>query len=171
MLFGFPHAINNILDGQNEIRLAVSGVTEWHVRRVSLRNWGQSQMRWPGLDENHVASDQASSIGTASRVRLAVKHYRTITVCGVPKDLVEMHRKAVEVTNVVRAKVCMKCIVEQGILYRKVHGAAALASGGTGVGSRGALAGGLGLLQREGKRCSRVWRGVVGGKVQTIWMC
>lgn len=81
-----------------------------------------------------------------------------------------MHRKAVEVANVVRAKVRMECIVEQGILHCKIDRAAALAARGAGVGSRGALAGGLGLLQREGKRRSRVWRGVIGGKVQTILM-
>lgn len=119
------------------------------------------------MDQNHVASNQAGGICTALRVGLAVEHNRPVTVCGVPKNLMEVNRKAIEVTNVVRAKIRMESIVEQGILHCEIDRAASLAAGSAGMGST--FAGRLGLLQREGKGSSRIRRGIVGGKIETIY--
>jgi hypothetical protein len=45
--FGLPYAINDILDVQDIISLAVACIAEWHARRVHLRNGSQGEMRWP----------------------------------------------------------------------------------------------------------------------------
>lgn len=161
VLFGLPHTIDDILDVQDEIRLAVSSVSERHVGWISLRNRRQRQMRWPGLNENHVASNQTGSIGTASSVCLAVEHYSPVTVRGISENLVEVHCKPVQMANVVRAKVCMKGIVEQRIVHREVHGCASLTARGAGVCSCRPFAGRLGLLYRERQWGSRVWRRVI----------
>lgn len=38
LLLGSPHTVDDILDVQNEVRLAVPRITEGHVRRIGLRN-------------------------------------------------------------------------------------------------------------------------------------
>jgi len=119
------------------------------------------------LDQNHVASNQACSICTTLRVGLAVEHHRPVTVCRVPENLVEVNRKAIEVTNVVRAKIRMESIIEQAILHCEIDRAASLAAGSAGLGST--LAGRLGLLQRKGEGRSRIRRGIIGGKIETIY--
>lgn len=47
LLFRLPHAVDNILDVENVVSLAVSSVTEWHARWIHLRNGCESQMRRP----------------------------------------------------------------------------------------------------------------------------
>lgn len=65
-----------------------------------MRDRCQSQVRRPGLDEDHVAGNQAGRIGTASCIRLRVEYHCTVTVLRLPEDLVELDRKTIQVTNV-----------------------------------------------------------------------
>ena len=80
----------------------------------------------------------------------------------------EVHRKPVEVPNMIGTEIRMKSIVEQSIIHREINRTAPSAAGGARVGSRGTLAGRLGLLQREGEWGSRIRREIVRGKIKTI---
>lgn len=62
---GLPDAIDNVLDGDAVISLAVSGITERHQRRVDLCDGCEGQVRRPVLNQHHVAREHASSIGAA----------------------------------------------------------------------------------------------------------
>lgn len=121
-------------------------------------------MRWPGLDKNHVASDQASSVGTAPRVWFAVEDHSAVTVLGITENLMEIDSKPIQVSNMERTEIRVEGVVKQGIVYRKVHGAS-LSRGTCGR----TLAWGLGLLQRVWKRSSRIRMVVVRGEVETIY--
>lgn len=50
LFFSSPDAVDNILDGDCVVCLAVSSVSERHAWRIHLRNWCQCEMRWPVLD-------------------------------------------------------------------------------------------------------------------------
>lgn len=168
LLLGLPDTIHNILDVQNKIGLAVSGIAEGHVRRVGLRNRGQGQVGRPGLDENHVASHEASGICAASCIGLAVEDNRAIAVGGVSEDLMEKDCKSVQVTNVEGTKVRMEGIIEEGIINSEVDGRSALARRGSGLSPSSSLAGRLGLLERIREWGSRGWSRVVRSQVQAI---
>jgi hypothetical protein len=59
---GLPYAINDVLDVQDIVSLAVPGVAERHAGRVHLRNGCQGKMRRPRLDEHHVARQNARRV-------------------------------------------------------------------------------------------------------------
>jgi hypothetical protein len=80
------------------------------------------------LDENHVASDQAGRIRATSRVRPAVEHDGAVAVLRIAEDLVEENGKPVQMTNVKRAKIRVESVVEEGVVYREVHGTSASGS-------------------------------------------
>ena len=112
VFFGLPHTVDHVLNAYDEVRLAVSSITEGHVWWIRLGDRRQCQVWRPGLNQNHVASNQACGIRTTPRVCLAVKDHRSVTIGGVSQDLMEMDRKAVEVTNVIGTEIRMKSIVE-----------------------------------------------------------
>lgn len=84
-------------------------------------------MGWPGLNQHHVAGNQACSIGATSGVGLGVENNRTVAICGVAEDLVELDRKPVQMTDMQRAKVRMERVVQKGIVNGEVHRAVLLA--------------------------------------------
>ncbi|KAI6761699.1 hypothetical protein HG531_002252 [Fusarium graminearum] len=63
LLLGLPHTVDNILNANTVVRLAVTGVSERHQRRIDLRNRGEGQVRRPVLDKDHVAREHAGGIG------------------------------------------------------------------------------------------------------------
>lgn len=69
-------------------------------------------MWWPGLDKDHVASDQASSIGTTPRVWFAVEDHGAVTVLGITKNLMEVDSKSIQVSNVEWTKIRMEGVVK-----------------------------------------------------------
>lgn len=149
MFFGPPYTIDHVLDVQDKISLTVPRITERHVRRISLRNRRQSQVGWPGLDQDHVACNETGGIRTTPRISLAIEDNRTVTVGGVPKNLVEKHSETIQVADVQRTEICVKGIVEESIINREKNGRPALA-GGIGLGP--ALAWRLVCLLRERER-------------------
>lgn len=62
LLLCLPHTVDNVLYGETVIGLTVTSVTERHAWRVHLGNGRQSKMRWPVLDQDHVASKDACSV-------------------------------------------------------------------------------------------------------------
>jgi hypothetical protein len=57
-----PDAVDDILDVQNIVCLAVARIAKGHARRVHLRDGSEGKMRWPRLDEYHVAGQDTSSV-------------------------------------------------------------------------------------------------------------
>ena len=112
VFFGLPHTIYHVLNVYDEVGLAVSSITEGHVWWIRLGDRRQRQVWRPGLNQNHVASNQACGIRTTPRVCLAVKDNGPVTIGGVSQNLMEMNREAVEVTNVIGTEIRMKSIVE-----------------------------------------------------------
>lgn len=49
-LFSAPDAVDDILDGDSVVCLAVAGVSKGHAWRIHLRNRCQCKMRRPVLD-------------------------------------------------------------------------------------------------------------------------
>ena len=122
LLLGLPNTIDDILNVQNKVGLTVAGISEGHVGWVCLRDRGECQMRWPSLDEHHIARYQAGSIGTTSCICSAPENNRSIIVCWITKDLVELHREPVEMVDVQWAEVVVKGIVQEGIIDGEVDG-------------------------------------------------
>ncbi len=168
LLLGLPNTVNNILDVQDEVSLTVSGIAEGHVRRVGLRNRCEGQVGRPGLDENHVASHEASGVCAAARIGLAVEDDRAIAVGGVSEDLVEKNCKSIEVTNVQGTKVRVECIIQESIINSEVDGRSALACWGSGLSPSSPLSGRLGFLDRIREWGARGRSRVVRGQVQAI---
>jgi hypothetical protein len=46
-LLGLPDTVDNILDVENVVCLAVAGIAEGHARRVHLRDGSKGEMGWP----------------------------------------------------------------------------------------------------------------------------
>lgn len=170
MLLCSPDTIHHILDVQNEISLAVSSVTERHVRRVRLRDGCQSQMWRPRLDQNHVACDETRAVGTAPRVCFAVKHHSTIPICRISQNLMEVNCKSVQMSNVERTEVGMEGVVQQGIVDREVH-RTALFGWRRRLRQRGSLGWGSGLFQCVWERRSGIRRKVIRSEIETICWC
>ena len=63
LFLGLPHTVNNILNTDTVVGLAVTGISEGHQRRVDLRNRGEGQMGRPVLNKDHVAREHACGIG------------------------------------------------------------------------------------------------------------
>ena len=120
LLFRLPYSIHNVLDVQNEVGLTVSRVAEWHIRRIRLSNGRQRQMRRPGLYQDHVACDQACSIGPAPRVCSAPEYHSSVIVGWIAENLMELHGESVEVTDMQRPEVVVESIVQEGIIDREV---------------------------------------------------
>ena len=47
LFLGLPYTVDDVLDVQNIVGLAVASVAEGHARRVHLGNGRQSKVRWP----------------------------------------------------------------------------------------------------------------------------
>ena len=62
LLLCLPHTVDDVLYGQAVVSLTVAGIAERHAWRVHLGNGRQSKMRWPILDQDHVASKDACSV-------------------------------------------------------------------------------------------------------------
>lgn len=124
-------------------------------------------MRGPGLDQDHIARHQTSSVGTAPRISLAVKHHCAVTVGGISQNLVEMHGKTIEVSNVERTEVCMEGIVEQGVINSEIDRPLRRVSSWGLLASR-SFTRRLGLRCSIGERRVSIGGGIVGGEVQAI---
>ena len=68
LLLGLPHAVHHVLHGDAVVGLAVAGVSEGHQRRVDLGDGGEGEVRWPALDENHIAGHEGGGICPAWRL-------------------------------------------------------------------------------------------------------
>jgi hypothetical protein len=121
LFLGLPHAVNNILNVQDKVGLAVSSIAERHVRRIGLRNGSQSQMRGPRLDHDHVACNETCGICAAARIGFAVENNWTIAVGWVTKNFVEENSEAVQVTDVEWAEISMESIVQKSVINSEVH--------------------------------------------------
>ena len=55
VFLGSPQPIYKVLDGQHIVGLTVSCISEHHERRVGLCQGCYGKMRWPVLDQHHVA--------------------------------------------------------------------------------------------------------------------
>jgi hypothetical protein len=128
LLFGFPHTINDILNVQDEVRLAVPRIAEGHVRRIGLRDRRKGEVGWPGLNQDHVACHNAGSICAATGIGLAVENNRAVAVGRISQDLVEKHSEAVEMADVQRTEVGMECVVEKGVVNSEVDRGSTLGS-------------------------------------------
>lgn len=120
LLLRLPNTVDNVLDVENKVSLAVSGISEGHIRRIGLRDGCESQVRRPGLDEHHVAGNQAGSIRPAPGIRSTPKYNCSVIVGWIAKDLMELNGKSVEVSDVKRAKVVVECVVQKGIVNSEV---------------------------------------------------
>lgn len=159
LLLGFPHTVDDILNVQDEVRLAVPRIAEGHVRRIGLRNRRKGEVGWPRLNQDHVACHNASSICAATGISLAVENNRAVAVGRISEDLVEKHSEAVEMADVQRTEVGMECVVEKGIVNGEVDGGSTLGSRCSWLGP--ALAGRLGSVERERERGPRARGGVI----------
>lgn len=77
-------------------------------------------MGGPSLNQNHVARDHASGIGSAPRISPAPEYHRLVIVGWVAENFMKLYCEPVQVTNVQRAKVGMEGIVEQCVINREV---------------------------------------------------
>ena len=59
---GAEDAVDDVLDAQTVVCLAIARIAEGHARWVHLRNRCECQMRWPILYQHHIASENARSI-------------------------------------------------------------------------------------------------------------
>lgn len=132
-LFGLPDAIYHVLDSKDKVRLAVPGISEWHVWWVSLGNGGQCQVRRPGLNEHHIASYDACNVCSASRVRFGPQNHWTIGIFWVSQDLMKVYRESVQVSDMERAKVCMERIVQEQPIDIEIDGSLGLVLSGGGT--------------------------------------
>lgn len=79
----FPYTVDNILYSNAEICLTVPCVSERHERWFCLRYRCKCQMWWPVLYDNHVASEQTSRIGPASRIGLTPEDDTSVCIVRV----------------------------------------------------------------------------------------
>lgn len=166
LFLGSPDTIHNILDVEDKIRLAVASITEGHVRGVSLGDRRQSQMRRPGLDQNHVTCHEACCIGAATCIGLAVENHRPITVTRIAEDLMEENSEPIQMTDVERPEIGVEGVVQKGVVNREVHRRSPLGGGRGRLGPTFARR--LGLIDRVWKWSSRAWSRVIRRQVQAV---
>jgi hypothetical protein len=82
----------------------------------------------------------------------------------------EMHRESIQMTDVERAEIGMKGIVQKGVIHGKVYRQLVFRSTRwSWLDFTSSLAWRLRLLLRRIRECSlRVWRRVIGSEVQAI---
>lgn len=104
-----------------------------------------------------------------SRVGAAPENNCAILVGGIPQDLVQLHGKSVEVSNVQRTKIAMERIVQQGLVDAEVHWGMRFGSSrcGTSLRPRRPLRRRCALL-RVGERCGCVGCVRIRSKVESI---
>jgi hypothetical protein len=61
-LLCLPYTVDDVLYSQTVVSLTVAGIAERHAWGIHLGDGGQGKMRWPVLDQDHVASKNACSI-------------------------------------------------------------------------------------------------------------
>ena len=76
----------------------------------------------PGLDKDHVASQQTSSICSRLRVGPAPEDNSAIIVHRIREYLVQLNCESVQVANVKWAEVRMEAVVEECIIDGEVYG-------------------------------------------------
>lgn len=98
-------------------------------------------MGWPSLDQHHIACDETCSICPTSCICATPEDDCAITVGWITEDLVELHGKAVQVTDMQWAEVVVKSVVQKGVINGEVdrRGSYSDGCGAGGVGSRGFL--------------------------------
>lgn len=78
-------------------------------------------MGGPGLNQDHITSDQTCRICAIPRVRLAPEHNGSIVIFWVAKDFVKMDCESIEMTDMEGPEVGVEGIVEQAVIDGKVH--------------------------------------------------
>jgi len=73
------------------------------------------------LNQNHVASQQASRICTTSGVGFAPKHNTPVCVCWVSQDFMQLYSKAIQVPDMKRSKICMEAVVEKRVIDGEIY--------------------------------------------------
>lgn len=84
-------------------------------------------MGWPRLDQDHVASNQAGRVCTASGICPRVEDYCAVIIRGVAEQVMEVDGKAVQMADVEGPEVCVERVVKEGVIDGEIDRAAFLA--------------------------------------------
>lgn len=74
------------------------------------------------MDQDHVARNQASSIGPTSSIGLTPEDHRPIVVRRVTQYLMEVDSETVQVADVQRAKIGMEGVIKKRVVNGKIYG-------------------------------------------------
>lgn len=100
MLFlGLPYSIDYILNVQDKVCLTIASVSEWHVGGICLGDWSKCKMRWPCLNQYHIACNQAGSVGSTPRIGPAPKHNSSVIVGWIAQYLMKCDGESVQMPN------------------------------------------------------------------------
>lgn len=144
--------------------MAVSSIAERHVRRIRLRNGRECKMRRPRLNQDHVASNQAGRVCTASCIRPRVEDYCAVVIRGITEQVMEVDGKAVQMADVEGPEICVERVVKESVIDGEIDRAAFFAWACC-LCSTLARRFRLGGVGKGGFRIRRV---VIGGQVQSV---